>query len=150
MTDQPLSFLVGTWTGTGRGEYPTIEPFGYREELTITSDGRPFVSYEQRTWHADDGRPLHAESGFLRPDGSGGVEILLAHPIGMVEVGTGTLGDDSFHVTTSVSRTPTSKDVSALQRVVDVEGDILRYRIGMAAMGQPMTHHLEGELRRQS
>lgn len=34
---RPISWLVGNWYGqSGSGDYPTIEPFNYKEELEIT------------------------------------------------------------------------------------------------------------------
>src|SRR6058998_1208957 len=82
----PLAGLVGTWRGEGAGEYPTITPFRYSEEVTFRSTGKPFLAYEQRTWALDDGRPLHSEMGFWRPQPGGGLEVVLAHPTGVVEV----------------------------------------------------------------
>ncbi|MFM2077539.1 MAG: THAP4-like, heme-binding beta-barrel domain, partial [Actinomycetota bacterium] len=35
----PLSALVGTWAGTGRGVYPTIAAFDYTEEITFADGG---------------------------------------------------------------------------------------------------------------
>ena len=41
----PLAWLVGTWRGKGRGEYPTIEPFEFEQEVVFNHDGRPFLNY---------------------------------------------------------------------------------------------------------
>ncbi|GKD30103.1 UPF0678 fatty acid-binding protein-like protein, partial [Tanacetum coccineum] len=30
---EPLSYLIGTWKGTGEGGFPTISSFSYGEEL---------------------------------------------------------------------------------------------------------------------
>ena len=64
---RPLAFLLGTWRGEGTGEYPTIEPFGYQEEMRFEHVGDTFVLYQQASWSPDDGAPIHFERGFLRP-----------------------------------------------------------------------------------
>ncbi len=86
---EPLRWLLGTWVGEGRGVYPTVDDFAYREESTFMCPGKPFVAYSQRTW-APDGSPLHSETGYLRPRDRG-VEAVVAEPLGAVEVYAGTL-----------------------------------------------------------
>jgi hypothetical protein len=44
--------------------------------------------------------------------------------------------------------TATAKTVTALHRTFDLDGDRLTYTIAMAAVGQPLTHHLAAELHR--
>lgn len=146
---EPLAFLLGTWSGEGRGEYPTVPPFDYLEEVTFGHVGKPFLAYGQRTRAADDGRPLHAETGYWRHVGKGAVEVIMAHPTGLAEVLAGRVHGRMITLrTTFVAGTATAKSVTAVQRVVAVEGNELTYRVSMAAVGQPLTHHLAATLRR--
>lgn len=146
---EPLAFLLGTWSGRGAGEYPTIEPFTYTETIELSHVGKPFLAYTQRTRDAVTGEPRHAEAGYFRPVGTDQVELVVAQPSGIVEVHSGTLVGRSIELSTvAVATSPSAKEVSAVQRRIEVDGDTLRYVVEMAAVGQPLQHHLRAELTR--
>ena len=149
-----LAPLLGAWAGTGAGEYPTIDSFGYLEEVTFGHVGKPFLAYGQKTRAADDGRPLHAETGYLRSPSPGRVEWVLAHPTGITEILEGTVGVDGSRleievVATTIGRTASAKDVTALGRSLQLDGDVLSYTVRMGAVGQPLQHHLAATLHRK-
>lgn len=143
-----LSYLVGSWSGTGRGTYPTIEPFAYDEHVEIAAMPTPVLRYGQRT--TIGGQPRHAESGWLRLSDAG-PELVIAQPTGIVEAHAGSLEGQVLDLTsTAVASTPSAAAhrVLAVRRRITVEGDVLRYELHMAAVGQPLQLHLEAELHR--
>jgi hypothetical protein len=147
----PLAFLLGIWVGEGQGVYPTIETFGYGEEIRFWHVGKPWLGYAQRTWALDDGRPLHGELGYWRPQKGGQVELVLAHPNGLTEIDEGTVGGTTIELTsTTVKRTSTAKEVTALVRRYEAHGHLLTYTVSMAAVGQPLQPHLRAELEHSS
>ena len=152
-----VAALLGTWSGTGAGEYPTIEPFRYTETVTFGHVGKPFLAYGQRTRalldDGTDGLPLHAEAGYWRFPPGGRAEVVLAHPSGITEIQEGTVAADGATLvielrSTSVVTTATAKSVVAVERSFRVDGDVLDYTLAMAAVGVPMTHHLSARLLR--
>ena len=169
----PLGDLLGTWEGHGAGDYPTIEPFRYGERVTFGHVGKPFLSYQQRTWDAETGAPLHAECGYLRALGRAvpveadasrpaevqatpalvaapiRVELVLAHPTGVAEVEEGELADGVLQLaSTSIGLTSSAKPVRSLRREFRLEGDELTYDLWMAHAETPETHHLHAALNR--
>jgi nitrobindin-like protein len=150
-----LAPLLGVWAGQGAGEYPTIEPFAYLEEVSFGHVGKPFLSYTQRTKAADDGRPMHAEVGYLRAPAPGRIELVLAHPTGVAEIAEGTLSVEQGLIeieleATNIGRTRSAKEVTALCRSIRVDGDELTYTLRMGAVGQPLQDHLTATLHRKS
>ncbi len=145
-----LAFLLGTWRGSGRGDYPTIDGFVYEEEVVFSHSGKPFLGYRQRTWDPH-GAPLHSETGYLRAPRPDQAELVVAQPTGIAEIHTGTVSGTSLQLAaTHVGVSPTAKHVAAVTRTLSVEGDTLTYRLEMAAVGQPLQFHLEATLDRVS
>lgn len=148
----PLAPLIGTWAGEGAGQYPTIAPFSYREEITFAFVGKPFLVYSQRTRSAD-GTPMHLETGYLRHTGGGHLEFVLALPTGQVELAEGALQPTAdglaLELDARVWSTSTAKDVSATRRTYRLVGDTLETVLDMAAVGESMARHLESHLVRR-
>ncbi|GHH52775.1 FABP family protein [Streptomyces candidus] len=152
----PVLGLLGTWSGRGSGEYPTLaEDFTYAQEVTFSHDGRPFLHYEARAWLIDaDGTPLRPsarESGWwrLRPDGR--IEALITQPTGIAEIAIGHAAEGTVDLATrEVALAPTAKQVDATRRRYTLTDDgTLAFVHDLAAVGQPLQHHLAAQLHRR-
>ena len=146
---EPLAFLLGEWAGEGKGEYPTIQPFVYGEEIRFWHVGKPYLAYGHRTWNIETGAAMHFETGYWRLPAENLVEVVIAQPTGVAEVLEGTLDGGEISLRSSViSRTSTAKEVTETTRRLAVTGDAMTCDASMAAVGQPLTHHLHSELLR--
>ena len=85
----PLAWMIGTWRGKGRGEYPTIDTFEYAHEVVFNHDGRPFMTYYSRSWIIDENgdivRPAASETGFWRVKPNNVLEVNISHSTGITE-----------------------------------------------------------------
>jgi hypothetical protein len=150
---EALAPLVGTWSGPGEGHYPTIPDFSYLEELSFGHVGKPFLAMTQRTRDPVTDAPLHSEVGYLRPQPHAAMELVLTQPTGVVEIHIGSVAEVGGSLvvdlrTERVEGTRTAKPITEVRRRLEVDGDDLVSEMWMAAMGQPLTHHLRAELTR--
>lgn len=153
---RPVLPLLGRWHGRGEGHYPTLErDFRYEQEVTFSHDGRPFLRYEARAWLIDEHgaavRPAGRECGWWRVTPDASLEVVLAHPTGIVETYTGRATDTEFEIATGqVALTPLAKEVTATRRQYALQDGWLTVTHDMAAVGQPLRHHLTTRLRRRT
>ncbi len=148
---EPLASLIGTWRGTGSGTYPSIEDFEYAEEARFWHYGRPMLAYSQRTWSPASGMPMHSEMGYWRPVAEGGVEVVLAHAFGIVEIQDGRIEGNRITMDSrTLTSAPTANQVEALARTFVVEGDVLTYEVHMALADYELQPHLQARLERVS
>ncbi len=160
----PISWLIGRWVGVGLGQYPTIENFRFGQEVSFSTDGRPFLSYWSRSWLLDDDgnqvRPLATETGFWRPRPENHFEVTLAHPTGFAEIWYGNVevtgienatitGARATLTTDAVMRTESAKEYGQGERLYGLVDGKLLWTFDMAAMGQVMQNHLSASLTRQ-
>ena len=149
----PVLFLLGRWEGAGVVGYPTIESARFGQEISFSHNGKPFLIYQSRTWLLDEagnlGRPLAIETGFWRPQQDGRLEVVLAHPTGIVEIYIGEVAGTKIEMATdAVVRTSSAKEVTAGRRLYGLIGPDLGYAYDMAAMGQPLQAHVSAQLKR--
>ena len=87
----PVAWLLGTWRGNGHGDYPTIEPFEFGQELIFTHDGRPFFHYLARAWIVDEEGDKVRDAAPSRPASCAAGRrarwsCVLAHNTGFAEI----------------------------------------------------------------
>lgn len=149
-----FGMLEGSWSGEGRGEFPTIASFNYRETLTFERRSETSLFYLQRTERLPEGQePVtsHWESGFIDVLESGELQLANVQSGGRGEILVGEIEEDGDKIRLRFESTSLANDerMVATARVFKIEGDTLHYEMKMA-MTQvgDLTLHVVATLRR--
>ena len=149
----PLAWMIGTWRGKGRGEYPTIDTFEYAHEVVFNHDGRPFMNYYSRSWIIDsDGeilRPGGSEAGFWRVKPNNVLEVVISHSTGISEGWVGRFDGPKIQLAMDHAYSaPSAKAIEGGQRLYGlVEGELF-YAYDMAFDGNKLQAHIWSTLPR--
>lgn len=136
ISTQLFALIEGTWTGNGRGQFPTVTSFGYRETLVFTRRDEKILAYEQRIQKLYDGQSewleSHWENGFIRILESGELELTSAQ-IGRTEVLAGTIEATKDMIRIHFVSKAITNDPRMISsaRTFELEGDTLRYEMEM-------------------
>ena len=150
----PLAWMVGTWRGKGRGDYPTIDSFEFAQEVVFNHDGRPFLNYYSRSWILDkEGeilRPGGSETGFWRIKPHNVLEVVLAHNTGISEGWVGTFDGPKIQLVMDQGYSaPTAKIVTVGARLYGLVAGELFFAYDMATETQELQAHIWSSLERQ-
>lgn len=155
ISSQVLSLLEGTWTGQGRGEYPTVTSFDYRETLAFARRDENSLAYQQQTYKRHDGQTewlvSHWENGFIRILENGDLELVNAQSGGRGEVliGTVELRGDLICIHFTSKAITNDPRMIRTSRTFELEGEALRYEVEMQTTAVDwLTHHLKIALHR--
>jgi len=143
-----FSLLEGAWTGEGRGEYPTITPFDYRETIVFTRRDNNSLAYEQRTEKRMDGQTewllSHWENGFIRILENGELELVNAQSGGRLEVLVGKVNEQAGIINIDLVSKTILNDPRMVSsaRKFELDGDTLRYEMAMQTtrVDEPSLH----------
>ena len=134
---QVMDILEGSWRGEGRGQFPGVTSFNFRETLTFTRRDEKTMAYEQRTQKLYDGQteylPSHWENGFISILDNGDLQLVNIQVGGRNEVLAGTVEElDSVFRIHFVSKALNndSRMVSSA-RTFELQDDILHYEMEM-------------------
>lgn len=146
-----LAQLLGTWRGSGTGEFPSMATFGYEEEIRFLDIGSRDLVYLQRGWDPATGDILHAEAGMWRAMPDGVLAATIAQPR-TTEVAEGKISPGLVVLaSTSVGRAANAPPLAATRRTYRLSGDKLTYVVEMTTLEVTQsTRHLVGALRRDA
>lgn len=169
----PLAWLVGTWRGEGVVAYPGIDEAAFTQEITVSSDGGPYLRYSstirlveapddasalEGEAESGDGAVWASEAGYWRvpperpddvPEGRHPVELLVSDPSGHVAVYVGAVGNGRIDLVSDlIARTATGAEVTAGRRLYGLVNGELMWAHDLAAFGHPLQSYASARLSR--
>ena len=132
-----MDILEGSWKGEGRGQFPGVTSFNFRETLTFTRRDEKTMAYEQRTQKLYDGQteylPSHWENGFISILDNGDLQLVNIQVGGRNEVLAGTVEelDSMFRIHFVSKALNNDPRMVSSARIFELQDDILRYEMEM-------------------
>jgi hypothetical protein len=129
--------LNGSWTGEGRGQFPGVTSFNFRETLIFTRRDENTLAYEQRTQKLYDGQtewqPSHWESGFISLLENGDLQLVNIQVGGRNEILVGTVEflDHKYRIDFVSKALNNDPRMISSARTFEMAGDTLRYKMEM-------------------
>jgi hypothetical protein len=152
---QLLSLLVGTWEGNGRGQFPGVTSFDYRERLVFTRRDEKTLAYEQRTQKLYDGQTeyleSHWENGFISILENDDLQLVNIQIGGRSEILVGSVESLNalFRIHFVSKMLSNDPRMMSSARMFELEGDTLRYEMEMQTTKiNKSTSHLNITLQR--
>ena len=134
---QVFDILQGTWTGNGRGGFPGVTSFAFRETLTFTRRDEKTLAYEQRTQKLYDGQTeylqSHWESGFISILENDDLQLVNIQIGGRSEILVGTIKSlgTMFRIHFVSKTLSNDPRMISSARTFELEGDTLHYEMEM-------------------
>ena len=152
---QILDLLEGTWKGQGRGGFPGVTSFDYRETLVFTRRDEKNLAYQQQTQKRYDGQTdwlqSHWESGFISVLENDELQWVNIQMGGRSEILTGRIEslDSTFRIHFASKTLSHDPRMVSSARTFELEGDALRYEMEMQTTKvNQSTSHLKISLQR--
>ncbi len=130
-TSPTRSSLLGAWRGEGKGEYPTMDPSTTASGSLRTRGRRVPGSTCNGAGSPATGRPCTSSAGSCdRGTPRRGVELTLAHPLGLTEVSEGMLrgGCDAPGIDVRSGGPATGMALVGVERRYRIDGDEIDLR----------------------
>ena len=154
-SSQVFALLEGSWSGEGRGEFPGVTSFDYRETLVFTRRDEKTLAYAQRTQKLYDGGteylPSHWENGFISILENDGLRLVNIQVGGRNEVLEGTIEslEAMFRMNFVSKALNNDPRMVSSARTFELEGDTLRYEMEMQTTNvDQSTPHVKISLQR--
>lgn len=136
-SNQVFDLLEGTWKGEGRGQFPGVTSFDYRETLIFTRRDEKTLAYEQRAQKRYDEQTdylqSHWESGFISSLENDDLQLVNVQIGGRNEVLVGRIESLDAMIRIHFVSKALNNDPRMVSsaRTFELEGNTLRYEMEM-------------------
>ena len=161
---EPLTWLEGRWIGNGKGEFPTMSPFTFEDQMQIrfleeAIHSEPLIHFEEIAWVLEHEKKVfkHWETGFLKPTLEDNIQFYVSHNTGRIEVSYGKFDwvdvkQKAFAISFDSSFVRNDRGLTELlksRRTFALKKTYFTYSLSMTTLGvKKLTTHLSCTLTR--